>query len=305
MSHSQIKVQLSLPQDKVSLRERFKGYLQMMKVDRPFGIFLLVWPALWSLWIAGEGNPNWYVTLVFILGILLVRSAGCAVNEYADRRVANRAIQSCRRPVAMGIVKPREAVVLLAILSAAVMSLLFTLNLNTVLMSLIALALAFVYTWSRRFTHFSQVVSAAIFAWIVPLSFTAVDSGLSLVSWLLYLTAFLWVLIYDLEHAMSQRHTDMINGTKTLAILLEERSVYLLAAMQVLLMVSLLTLGVMTARGWFYFVGISLSVLFMLRQQQLIHRDQIAGAYAAYLNNNCFAMMVFLIILVDYAIANA
>jgi 4-hydroxybenzoate polyprenyltransferase len=300
---SQIKVQLSLPQDNVSLREKIKGFWQMMRADKPFGIFLLLWPALWALWIAGKGNPNWYVTLVFILGLLLIRSAGCAVTEYADRRSASRAMPACRQPVAMGIVKPVEAIVLMSVLFMTVLFLLFTLNLNTVLMSVIALFMAIAYAYSRRFTYFSQIVSAAIFAWIVPLSFTAIENSPTAVSWLLYLTAFVWVLIYELEHSFSQRHTDMINGTKTLAIYLGDKTILLLAVLQLILMVSLVGMGIMTGRSWIYFTAITLSSLFLLRQQQLMRRDKINGSYAAYLNNNCFAMVIFLVILLDYAIS--
>jgi len=301
---SQIKVQLSLPQESVGWREKVKGLWQMIRADKPFGIFLLLWPALWALWIAGEGNPNWYVTLVFILGLLLVRSAGCAVTEYADRRGSKRKIKSCSKPVAMGIVKPWEAMVLMAILFLIVVFLLFTLNLSTLLLSVIALLLSMVYAWSRRFTHFSQVVSAAIFAWIVPLSFAAVENNQVPVIVLLYVTAFVWVLIYEIEHSFSQMNTDLIYGTKTLPIFFGDRTLHLLVGLQLSLVIALLVIGNLTDRSWFYFITISLSSLFLVRQHQLMRKDKMNGAYLAYLNNNCFAMVIFLIILVDYVVTS-
>ena len=299
-SQPQIKVQLSLPPAKVSFSEKLRGLWQLVRADKPVGVLLLFWPTLWALWIAAEGNPNWYVTLVFILGVLLIRSTGCAVKGYADRRNNLRIVYGCSQPVATGIVQPREAIAMMLMLVITVFFLLSTLSMATVVMSVVAVLLVGAYLFLRRFTYFSQIATALIIAWIVPLSFTAVDRELNLASLSLFLSAFVWVLIYEIEHAMAHRVEDMSYGVKTLAVFLNDNDVVVLAILQGLLLLLFFWTGYLTDRSWLYFTGTGLTALFFLRQQQLMRSDRTQGAFLAYLNNNCYGMTVFLIILGDY-----
>lgn len=301
-SESQIRVQLALPQEQVSFDEKLKGAWQLIRADKPIGILLLLWPALWALWIAGEGRPDWYVTLVFILGSVLVRSAGCAVNDFADRRIDQRVMRTCLRPIATGIIQPREALVIFGALIASALMLVLTLNLQTILLSSVAVVLALVYPYTKRYTHFPQVVLGFAFGWIVPLAFSALGVEFQPVTWVLFAITMLWVLVYDTEYAMVDREEDRLIGVKSIAIFFGDYDVLAIAVMQVVMIGLLLLVGEMTGRSWLYGVGIVLSSAYFIRQQILMSLDKKSGAFAAFLNNNCFGMSIFLLLLVDFLI---
>ena len=301
-SSSEIKVQLALPDEKVSLKDKLKGYWQLIRADKPIGIFLLLWPALWALWIAGEGNPDWYVTLVFILGTVLMRSSGCAINDYADRHIDGRVMRTCQRPIARGIIKPREAVATFVVLSLVAFVLVLTLNLATILMSFVAVVLAAVYPFMKRYTHLPQAFLGMAFGWAVPMAFTAIQNTVLPVTWVLFAATLIWALIYDTEYAMVDRDDDLKIGVKSTAILFGRFDVYIIGVLQVLMLGLLMWVGALADRSWFYFIGIALTSLFFVRQQQFIYLDNKDGAFQAFLNNNCFGMTVFIILLVDYFI---
>jgi len=301
-SLSQIKVQLILPEEQISRRDKLKGYWQLIRADKPIGIFLLMWPALWALWIAGDGNPDWYVTLVFVLGTVLMRSAGCAINDFADRRIDGLVERTARRPIAMGIVKPKEALIIFAVLSLVAFLLVLTLNLKTILLSLVAVALAAVYPFMKRFTNLPQAFLGIAFGWAVPMAFTAIQNTVQPVTWVLFAATLLWALIYDTEYAMVDRDDDIKIGVKSTAILFGRFDVYIIGILQLLMLALLLWAGEMADRSWFYFIAIALTSLFFARQQQLMRIDNREGAFAAFLNNNCFGMTVFLVLLLDYVI---
>ena len=298
----QIKVQLVLPQEKISNKQKFKGAWQLIRADKPIGILLLLWPALWALWIAGEGRPDWYVTLVFILCSVLVRSAGCAVNDFADRRIDQRVMRTCLRPIATGVIKPREALLIFSILILLAMMLVLTLNLQTILLSLVAVVFAIIYPYTKRYTHFPQVVLGFAFGWIVPLAFSALGVEFQPVTWVLFIVTMLWVMIYDTEYAMVDREDDLLIGVKSIAIFFDKYDVIAIGAMQLVMIGLLLLVGEMADRGWVYFAGIILSSVYFIRQQHLMSMDKKSGAYAAFLNNNCFGMTIFLLLLVDYLV---
>ena len=301
---SQIKVQLVLPQEKISLEEKFKGFWQLVRADQPIGILLLLWPSLWALWIAGNGNPNWYVTMVFILGSLLVRSAGCAMNDFADRRIDTRVMRTCMRPIASGVIRPKEALIIFAVIISAAILLVMTLNLKTILLSLVAVVLALVYPYTKRYTHLPQAILGLAFAWTVPLAYSALEVEFDAVTWVLFAITLLWVLTYDTEYAIVDREDDIRIGVKSTAILFADWDVYFIGFFQVLTIFLFIVVGELADRSWFYFIGVLLSSLFFIRQQYLMHLDKKHGAYAAFLNNNCFGLAVFLILLVDYVLTS-
>jgi 4-hydroxybenzoate polyprenyltransferase len=274
----------------------------LIRADKPVGVLLLLWPALWSLWIAGEGNPNWYVTLVFIIGSVLVRSAGCAINDFADRRIDGRVMRTCLRPIATGVIKPREALAIFGVLIASAFLLLLTLNLQTILLSLVAVIFALVYPYTKRYTHFPQVVLGFAFGWTVLLAFAALEVAFQPVTWVLFVVTMLWVLIYDTEYAMVDREDDVLIGVKSTAIFFGNYDVYVIGAMQFIMIVLLLILGEMADRSWLYFTGIVLSSVYFVRQQHLMSKDKKNGAFAAFLNNNCFGMTIFVLLLIDYLV---
>ncbi|MGD2118807.1 MAG: 4-hydroxybenzoate octaprenyltransferase [Chromatiales bacterium] len=293
-----------LPQEKHPWPVRLRGFWQLIRADKPIGIFLLLWPALWALWIAGEGSPDWYVTLVFVFGTVLMRSAGCAVNDYADRHVDGRVMRTCQRPIATGIVKPKEAVLIFAGLSLIAFLLVLTLNLSTILMSFVALALAAVYPFMKRYTHLPQLFLGMAFGWAVPMAFTALQNQVLPVTWVLFAATLLWALIYDTEYAMVDRDDDIKIGVKSTAILFGKLDRYIIGLLQLLMIFLLMLVGDLAGRSWFYFLAILATSGFFIRQQQLMMQHGKEGAFAAFLNNNCFGMAVFLILLVDYWITS-
>lgn len=306
MKHNapQIKVQLILPTEQVGFKDKMRGIWELIRADKPIGILLLMWPALWALWIAGQGNPDWYVTLVFIAGSVLVRSAGCAMNDFADRRIDTRVIRTCMRPIASGVVRPREALMIFAGLILLACMLVFTLNLKTVMVSLIALLLALVYPYTKRYTHFPQLVLGLAFGWMIPMSFSALEVEFNTITWLLFAATTLWVLVYDTEYAMVDRDEDRIIGIKSTAILFGDYDVHIIAGLQAVVIILLLLVGVLDGRSWFYLIGIVLTAIYFVRQQQLMKRDKKNGAFLAFQNNNCFGMTVFLILMIDYLLTS-
>lgn len=289
-----------LPDEKLPWKVRLRGYWQLIRADKPIGIFLLLWPALWALWVAGEGSPNWYVTLVFILGTILMRSAGCAINDFADRHIDGRVARTCNRPIASGVVKPKEALLIFAGLSLIAFFLVLTLNWMTILMSFVAVLLAAVYPFMKRYTHFPQMVLGAAFGWAVPMAFTAIQETLPPVTWVLFAATLIWALIYDTEYAIVDREDDLKIGVKSTAIFFGKYDRLVIAALQLLMLVLLLVVGNMVELGWVYYTGVILSAAYFVRQQQLMHDYGPPGAFAAFLNNNCFGMTVFIVLMLDY-----
>jgi len=303
-SLSQIKVQLVLPQEKVTFKVKLKGLWQLIRADKPIGILLLLWPALWALWIAGNGNPNWYVTLVFVMGTILMRSAGCAINDYADRLIDGRVSRTCQRPIATGVVKPKEALLVFALLSLIAFALVMTLNLSTILMSFIAVILAAIYPFMKRHTYFPQVFLGAAFGWAVPMAFTAIQDSVSLVTWVLFSVTLIWALIYDTEYAIVDREDDIKIGVKSTAVLFGQFDRLIIGFLQMVMLGLLVWVGELSGRSNFYLIGIVLSSSFFIRQQYLLHKHGRMGAFTAFLNNNHFGMAIFVILVIDYIITS-
>ena len=301
-SSSQIKVQLLLPQEKVSFNDRLKGFWQLIHADKPIGILLLLWPVLWSLWIAGEGSPDWYITLVFILGAVLIHSAGYAIKDFADRHIDTRVMRGHHRPIARGIIKPGEAIAIFVVFSLLAFLLVLTLNLTTILMSFVALLLAVAYPFVKHYSQIAQVFLGLASGWAVPMVFTAIQDTVLPVTWVLFVATLVWVLIYDTEQAMVNRDEDLKTDVNSVAILFGENDVYVIGALQLIMIGMLLWVGLLADLSWFYFSGITLTMLFFVRQQKLMQRDKSLGAFVSFQNNNCFGMTVFLILLVEYFI---
>lgn len=298
----QIKVQLALPQEKIAFKQRLKGLWQLTRADRPLGILLLLWPALWALWIAGAGNPDWYVMLVFIVGIVLMRSAGSAVHDFVTRYEDGKVPGVYHRPITRGVVKPVEAMAIFIALSLITLFLLSSINWLTALLFVGAVLLIVLYPFVKLITHLQQVFLAIAAAWVVLLAFAAVDHGTTVESWVLFGAALFWTLSYEIEYALLSRPEDIKQDRKSIAILLLDFNKYAVGILQFGVIVLLLWLGVLADRSWFYMLSVSLSSIFFMRQQQLMYLDNDAGPYQAFQNNNCFGMAVFLILMIDYFI---
>ena len=281
-------------------RTRLGDYWRLVRADRPIGIYLLLWPALWALWIAAAGFPPWWVLLVFILGTALMRSAGCAINDFADRHFDGQVERTAGRPLATGRVAPREAVGVFVVLSLLAFALVLTLNRMTIAHSFVAVALAAAYPFTKRYTHFPQVVLGAAFGWAVPMAFTALQEQIPAVAWVLFTATVIWALIYDTIYAMVDRDDDLRVGIKSTAILFGRFDRLLIGMLQVVMLVLLWQVGQMAGRGVFFVLGLAgASVLFVYQQWLIRGRDR-AACFRAFLNNHYVGMTVFIGLFADY-----
>jgi 4-hydroxybenzoate polyprenyltransferase len=283
-------------------RERLHAYARLVRIDRPIGIFLLMWPALWALWLAGKGNPPWPLVLIFVAGVVLMRSAGCAINDFADRNLDGHVGRTKDRPIASGLVSPAEAVGVFLALSLCAFVLVLLLDWATVALSVVALGLATVYPFMKRYTHLPQLFLGAAFGWAVPMAYSAVAGEIPVQAWVLFTATVIWALIYDTQYAMVDREDDLAVGIKSSAILFGSHDRLAIGALQVVFIALLVYVGASDGRGAWFFSGVAAAIALAVYQQYLIrHRDPQA-CFEAFLNNNYLGMVLFLGLVLDYAL---
>jgi 4-hydroxybenzoate polyprenyltransferase len=288
-----------------SWRERLDAYYRLVRLNRPIGIFLLMWPALWALWLAGDGHPPWQIALIFVSGVVLMRSAGCAINDFADRKLDGHVARTNTRPLAQGVIAPIEAVAVFLILSLVSFGLVLLLNWQTVAMSVVAVTLAMIYPFMKRFTHVPQMFLGMAFGWAVPMAFMAIQESIPFYAWVLFLSAVVWALIYDTEYAMVDREDDLKIGIKSTAILFGRYDRLIVALLQLLMLALLVWVGLAAGRGLAYFVGLAVAAGLSGYQQWLIRDREPARCFIAFLNNNYFGMAVFIGLVIDYLLEPA
>jgi 4-hydroxybenzoate polyprenyltransferase len=287
----------------VPLKERLRRYARLVRLNRPIGILLLLWPALWALWIAGAGQPDWKIVLIFVFGVVLMRSAGCAVNDYADRGIDGHVERTCDRPLATGLVTPGEALWVFAVLSLLAFGLVLLLNWQTVMLSFVALVLAASYPFMKRYTNLPQLVLGMAFGMAVPMAFMALTESVSPVGWLLFVATVIWALIYDTEYAMVDRKDDLKIGVKSTAILFGEYDRLMIGLLQIAMMGILVLVGTKSGLGIYYYLGLTAATLSVLYQQYLIREREPQACFSAFLNNNIFGLSVFAGLLLNYLAA--
>jgi 4-hydroxybenzoate polyprenyltransferase len=283
-------------------RERLLGYYHLVRLHRPIGIFLLMWPALWALWLAGEGSPPWGVVMVFVLGVVLMRSAGCAINDYADRGIDGSVARTRERPIATGAVSPREALAVFALLCLIAFALVLVLNWQTVALSVAALALTVVYPFMKRYTHLPQLFLGAAFGWAIPMAFMAVNESIPAVAWILFAATLVWALVYDTQYAMVDRDDDLKIGVKSTAILFGDYDRLAIGLLQLLMLGLLIWVGDLSGRGAWYWGGLAVATLIGVYQQWLIRDRDLRRCFEAFLSNNYLGMAVFVGLILDYAL---
>ncbi|MFZ5592727.1 MAG: 4-hydroxybenzoate octaprenyltransferase [Pseudomonadota bacterium] len=281
-------------------KERLHQYALLMRLNRPVGIYLLLWPTLWALWIAGQGSPDLRVFIVFVLGVVLMRSAGCVINDYADRGFDPHVARTRERPIAAGRVSPKEALVLFVVLCLVAFGLVLTMNRLTIMLSFVAALLAAMYPFTKRYTHLPQVFLGAAFGWAVPMVFAAQTGAIPQAAWLLFIATVLWATAYDTMYAMVDRPDDLKIGVKSTAILFGEADRLIIGAIQVMFFAAMLLAGRQLALGAFYYLGLVVAGGFAVYQQYLIRNRDAPGCFKAFLNNNGFGAAIFCGIVVDY-----
>ncbi|MBK9131737.1 MAG: 4-hydroxybenzoate octaprenyltransferase [Gammaproteobacteria bacterium] len=272
---------------------RLSAYVRLMRLDRPIGSLLLLWPTLWALWIAGAGRPDVGVVLVFVLGVVLMRSAGCTINDFADRDFDPHVARTRERPLARGQVAPSEAVALFVVLSLAAFALVLTMNRLTVLLSLVGAALAASYPFMKRYTDLPQVYLGLAFGWAVPMAFAAQTGAVPGIGWLLYLATLLWTVAYDTEYAMVDRADDLRIGVRSTAILFGSADRFAVGALHAAALLVLAVIGAYLRLGPAYYAGLLAAAALAVYQQYLIRAREPAHCFRAFLNNNWFGAAVF------------
>jgi len=271
-----------------------------MRMHRPIGILLLLWPMYWALWIASKGEPDILVFVVFTLGVIFMRAAGCIINDYADRAVDPHVARTRTRPIATGEVEPVEALQLFAVLLILSFCLVLLMNQNTLLLSVGAVFLAIIYPFMKRYTHLPQVFLGAAFGWAVPMVYMAQTNTLQPVTGLLFLATVVWAVIYDTMYAMVDREDDIKIGVKSTAILFAELDKVLIGFFQVLFIITLIFIGQKAQLGSYYTLGIFSVVAFSVYQQYLIKDRKPVKCMQAFLNNNWLGLVLFVCIALDY-----
>jgi len=286
------------------LSRRIEEYTQLARFNRPVGTWLLLWPALWALWIAGDGTPNQKVLIVFVLGVIVMRAAGCVINDFADRDIDPHVRRTRDRPIAARRVSPVEALVVFGVLLAIALFLVTFLDLLTIKLAFIGAALTVSYPFVKRFFGMPQLYLGISFGgWSVPMAFAAETGKLPRVAWVLYIAAVIWAAIYDTIYAMIDREDDLKIGVKSSAILFADMDKMLIFAMQVMMIFALVLAGRSMHFGNWYYAGLTLASLLFLYQQWLIRNREPAGCLRAFLNNQYVGMVIFIGILLQYIYA--
>ncbi len=280
--------------------DRIKQYWLLARFDRPIGILILLWPALWALWVASDGRPDILVLIVICLGVVLMRAAGCVINDYADREFDPHVERTKQRPIAAGKVTPKEALIVFVVLCLCAFGLVLMLNIYTIMLSFIAAFLAASYPFMKRYTHLPQAYLGIAFGWAVPMSFTAQINSIPAVAWVMYLAVVLWALVYDTMYAMVDKDDDLKIGVKSTAILFGAYDRHIMAMLQIIILGLLIAVGQMKQLSWPYYGGLLIAAGFSVYQQKLIFHRKKSLCFKAFLNNNWFGMAVFAGLVMDY-----
>ncbi len=284
------------------LHPRAWDFVQLMRLDKPIGIYLLLWPTLWALWVAAEGVPSAKNLFIFVSGVVLMRAAGCVINDYADRNFDGHVKRTRARPLASGKIRPREALILFAALVAASFVLVLFTNATTIWLSFGGLALAACYPFMKRYTFYPQVVLGAAFSWGMPMAFTAETGSLPPEAWLLYIANLLWTVAYDTQYALCDREDDLKIGVKSTAILFGEADRLMIGLLQGLAVLFLIVAASQLKLGLYFHLGLVGMLLTFAWQHWLIREREPSACLRAFLNNHISGLLVFIGLVADYAL---
>lgn len=285
------------------VRDRLPAWLEITRLNRPVGIGLLLWPTLWALWVAADGIPSTANLLIFVLGVVLTRSAGCVINDWADRDFDGHVERTRGRPLPEGRIRPKEALILAAaLLTLSFILVLFT-NLLTIMLAPVAVALAALYPFTKRQTHLPQLFLGAAFSWAIIMAFAAETGAVPAQAWLLFVANLLWTVAYDTEYAMVDRPWDVKVGIKSTAILFGELDRFMIGILQGAFLLTLLLLGDSLDYGLAYFFGIGAATAICIWQQWLIRGRDLDACFRAFRSNNAVGIAILIGLIADRAMA--
>ena len=278
---------------------RLDAYEKLIRLDKPIGILLLLWPTLWGLWLAASGVPDWRALWIFVVGTVLMRSAGCAINDYADRNFDGAVERTKNRPLASGVIQPWEALVVAGVLAFAAFLLVVRLNLLTIALSVVALAIAASYPFTKRFFWMPQAWLGVAFGFGIPMAFAAQLSRVTELGWALLAAHVLWTIAYDTEYAMVDRDDDVKLGLKTTAILFGKHDVLAVMACYALFLLAMLGIGIWQGYGPFYTGGLLVAAIIAGYHYRLIRDRSREGAFKAFRHNNWIGAAIFAGVVLD------
>jgi 4-hydroxybenzoate polyprenyltransferase len=274
-------------------REKRQAYAQLMRIDKPIGTLLLLWPTLWALWVAAQGFPDLSVLIVFSAGVFLMRSAGCVINDFADRNIDGFVDRTKNRPLPSGRATSAEAIILFLLLAISAFLLVLTQNSLTIQLSFVGLLLAFAYPFMKRFTHLPQFVLGLAFSWAIPMAFAAQANALPAVVWIIFAVNIIWTIAYDTLYAMVDREDDLKIGVKSTAILFADNDKLIIALLQLTSLILLILLGWLEDLNWSYYIALLIVTGLFLRQQLQIKNREKSACFKAFLDNNYVGLVIF------------
>jgi 4-hydroxybenzoate polyprenyltransferase len=283
------------------MQAKWNAYWRLMRFDKPIGILLLLWPTLWALWIAGEGAPSFRNILVFCTGVVLMRAAGCIMNDVADRDFDPHVERTKSRPLASGELSVGEALLAFFTLMLTAFLLVLLTNALTIKLAFAGALLASTYPFFKRWTHFPQVVLGMAFGWGIPMAFAAENNAVAPVAWLIFMINVTWSVIYDTLYAMVDREDDISIGLKSTAIIFGRHDLLVIRVLKVIMVILLLLLGLILQFSWPWFAGVAVATGLFLRQQIAVRTRDRDECFKAFLNNNYVGMAVFAGLLMTYA----
>ncbi len=270
------------------------AYIRLMRLDKPIGSLLLLWPTYWALFLSADGWPDVDILVIFTLGVFIMRSAGCVINDFADRKIDMHIIRTQGRPLATGEISSNSALVLFGLLLLIALGLVLQTNILTIKLSLIALMLATLYPFTKRWTNLPQLVLGAAFGMSVPMAFSAQTGVIPLTAWLVFIATLVWTLIYDTFYAMADRDEDLKVGVKSTAILFAKYDQIIITLLQILLIIVFVLIGNTFDLGLIYDFSLVIISFFMIYHQFLLKKRQKEEYFKAFLNNNFIGMTAFL-----------
>ena len=282
------------------IASQLRNYGKLMRVDKPIGTWLLLWPTLWALWLAGEGAPDQGLFVIFVVGVFIMRSAGCVLNDFVDRKIDPYVERTRTRPLATGAVTPFEALTLFAALGLIAIGLASMLNPQAQLLAVVGAALTIAYPFIKRFVSIPQFVLGAAFGWAAPMAFAAQTGGTPELAWLVFGTAAIWAVIYDTFYAMVDREDDIRIGVKSTAVLFGEVDLFVIAGLQLLMLLALTLIGYRAGLGFWYYFSVAIAAAMMAWHLWLARDRQPAGCFQAFLKNHQVGMVIFIGIALHY-----
>ncbi len=282
------------------IASQLRNYGKLMRVDKPIGIWLLLWPTLWALWLAGEGTPDQGLFVVFVIGVFIMRSAGCVLNDFADRKIDPYVERTRTRPLATGAVAPLEALTLFTALGLIAIGLATMLNKQAQVLAVVGAALTIIYPFIKRYMSIPQFVLGLAFGWGVPMAFAAQTGETPELAWLVFGIALVWAIIYDTFYAMVDREDDRKIGVKSTAVLFGEVDLFVIAGLQLVMILGLLFVGFRAELGFWYYLSVACAAAMMAWHLWLARDRQPAGCFEAFLKNHQIGLVVFIGIVLHY-----